>query len=56
MAECKSDLDKNKLVELIKPFEDSLLNYHTAKKLKGKDAVGNIEEAEKEFRYVELEI
>ncbi len=50
----KTEADKAHLNELLKPFPGELLKYHTAPRLLGKQAVGNIEAATQEFTYEEL--
>lgn len=51
---CNNAQDKERLLNLIKPFPDALLNYHTVKRLRGKEAVGDVAEAEEPFVYPEL--
>ncbi len=51
---CTNEKDKERLIALIKPFDENLLTFHTVRKIKGKDAVGDVEEAEKKFDYPEL--
>lgn len=43
------------LADLIKPFTDDDLLAHTVRRLRGKEAVGNIPEASEKFSYPELE-
>jgi putative SOS response-associated peptidase YedK len=45
----------NYLKSLLKPLSEDELEYYTVRRLKGKDAVGNKPEAEKEYTYVELQ-
>ena len=47
----QNNTDKDSLRELIKPYPSDKLISHTVKVLRGKDAVGNTEEAEKEYIY-----
>lgn len=56
LLDFKDDADKERLTNLIVPFDDELLGAHTVRKLKGKDAVGDNENAEKEFVYRELQV
>lgn len=48
---CKTDADKNHLKSLIKPVSEEVLTAYTVRRLKGRDAVGNVPEAEAEFVY-----
>ncbi|HOZ52951.1 MAG TPA: SOS response-associated peptidase, partial [Chitinophagaceae bacterium] len=43
-----------KLLHLLEPIESNLLKYHTVRRLKGKESVGNTKEAELEYIYPEL--
>lgn len=54
LAPCHSDADKSSLLELTKPLPTEHFTYHTVRRLKGKNAPGNVPEAEEEFRYEEL--
>jgi len=54
LTACNTEEDKNKLLALLQPLDDALLNYHTVHRLKGKEAIGDVAEAEKEFVYAEL--
>lgn len=47
--------DKKALQELIKTNHSIELTAHTVQKLKGKNALGNVEDASKKFSYPELE-
>jgi putative SOS response-associated peptidase YedK len=47
-------IDQEEIQELIKPLDESLLDYHTVSRLKGKGGVGNSPEAVKHFSYAEL--
>jgi putative SOS response-associated peptidase YedK len=49
-----ADDDNEKLSQLLLPFDDDALSTYTVKRLKGKDGVGDTQEAEKEFVYQEL--
>lgn len=51
---CKSDEDKSKINSLLIPFEENLMQAHTVNRLKGKEAVGNVEAAEQPHAYEEL--
>lgn len=46
--------DKQEMNKFLQPYPADLLKAHTVRKLKGKEAIGNIPDAEKEFRYEEL--
>jgi putative SOS response-associated peptidase YedK len=48
-------LSKEEVQALIKPFDESLIKFHTVGRLKGKNAVGNVPEVENEVRYAEVE-
>ncbi len=54
LIECKTDLDKKHLQDLIKPFDQEQMKAYPVGKLLGKDALGNVEEVEKEVIYPEL--
>lgn len=45
---------KQEIESLIKPFSEDALNYHTVRKLRGKEAIGNVEAASKRVEYAEL--
>jgi len=47
--------DKKQAEQLLIPFPDKLLEYHTVRRLKGKEAVGDCPEAEEAYVYEELE-
>ncbi|MBK9282795.1 MAG: SOS response-associated peptidase [Sphingobacteriaceae bacterium] len=51
---CISDDDKLKLLNLCVPYADANLKYHSVSKLKGKNAVGDNENALKEYSYEDL--
>jgi putative SOS response-associated peptidase YedK len=53
---CRSEEDKVKLNQLLIPFDDRQLQFHTVHRLKGKDSVGNTPEADKEYIYPELNL
>ena len=48
------NVDENQLKYLLLPFPEEGLKSHTVKKIRGKNAVGNVPEASKEYRYQEL--
>ena len=52
--ETKTEEDKSKILNLCSPYSDSLLEYHTVRSLRGKNSVGDHEEALKEFNYEDL--
>ncbi len=58
-AELENDwlkpLSKNELQDLLQPFPDSELIARTVRKLSGKNSPGNVYEANKEYKYEELE-
>lgn len=45
---------QKELTELLLPFPDQYLHAHTVYKIAGKEAKGNVQEAEEEFQYDEL--
>jgi putative SOS response-associated peptidase YedK len=47
-------IDQEEVQELIQPLDESLLDYYTVSRLKGKDGVGNSPEAVKQCSYTEL--
>lgn len=51
----KDDTTKQKLQQLLIPFEEDELEAYTVKKLRGKESPGNTPEAEKPFLYEEIE-
>ncbi|MGQ8337330.1 SOS response-associated peptidase [Sunxiuqinia sp. A32] len=53
-VEVKSEADKKRILDLIKPFHEKELSAHTVRRLRGKNAVGNIPEASNQFDYPEL--
>ena len=56
LSPCKTEEDKARLNQLIIPYEDSRLEFHTVQRLNGKESPGNTPEAEKEFLYPELDL
>ena len=49
-----SKAEKNEIAKLIKPFSEDDLSCHSVRKLRGKEAVGNVKAASEEFTYKEL--
>lgn len=49
-------LNKEELIQLAKPFPEELLEYHTVKRILGKDGIGDVPEAEEKFVYQDFEI
>lgn len=47
-------ISKEELIQLLKPYPDSLLEAHTVKPLSGGGSPGNVKEANKRFDYPEL--
>jgi putative SOS response-associated peptidase YedK len=47
-------IDREEVQELIRPFDETMLEYYTVPKLKGKEGVGNAPEAIKRLSYPEL--
>lgn len=47
--------DQDLLKELIRSYDEQELDAYTVKRLRGKDAIGNVPDAVKPFRYAELE-
>ena len=56
LMECTTESDKQKVNELIRPFDDELLEAYTVKRIKGKDATGDNEEAEMRYEYKEISV
>jgi putative SOS response-associated peptidase YedK len=56
LMECRTEADKEHLKSLIRPLEDGLLRAYTVGRLRGRNAVGNIAEIEKEVIYPELSV
>ncbi len=54
LIDCKTDLDRKHLESMIKPLDESLLEAHTVARLLGKEAIGNVKEAENKVEYPEL--
>lgn len=52
----KDESTVEKLQQLLIPFDDGELEAYTVHKLKGKESVGNVPEAEEMFKYDELDI
>ena len=50
----KSDEDKAKVSALLKPWEGEELTAHTVRRLRGREALGNVPQATEEFHYPEL--
>jgi len=50
-----SDSDKQVIQSLIKPFDEAKLDSYTVRSLRGKNALGNIPEANKRYPYPELD-
>ncbi len=55
LIDVKTDADKNHILSLCVPCEESLLEVHTVGQLIGKTGIGNKPEAREEFRYEELD-
>ena len=53
---CKNEADKKRLMDLIKPFDETLLKAYTVPRLLGKEGVGNSSKALEHFEYSELEL
>jgi putative SOS response-associated peptidase YedK len=49
-----NEQQRKEIVELIQPCPENILKAHTVRRLRGKEAVGNIPEASEYFRYNEL--
>jgi putative SOS response-associated peptidase YedK len=54
LSEFETDEDIKRLTDLLVPFDDELLEAYTVRRLKGKEATGDNENAEKEYVYAEL--
>lgn len=54
LMECKNEDDKQKIISLIQPFNEELLEFYSVRRIKGKGAVGDVKEAEEKFDYPEL--
>ena len=51
-----TDGQRKEIMNLIKSFPENKLKAHTVRKLRGKEAVGNVPEASTYFEYKELEV
>ena len=51
LMECKTEADKAHLQSLMQPLEDGLLKAYPVGRLRGKTAMGNVPEAEREAKY-----
>lgn len=51
----KNDSTMQHLKQLLIPFDETALTAFTVRKLKGKDSIGNVPDAEEAFRYEEIE-
>ncbi|HLG02488.1 MAG TPA: SOS response-associated peptidase [Bacteroidia bacterium] len=51
----EGDQTKIRLMQLAEPFDASLMKAHPVKRLKGKEAIGNIPEAEEKFAYPDID-
>lgn len=49
-----NETNPENLKKLLEPLDEHQLNYHTVRRLKGKEALGNVPEAAKEHLYAEL--
>lgn len=54
LAPCKTDADKQRLQQLLLPFSEHEMSYHTVAKLRGKEAIGNVAGALEKREYAEL--
>lgn len=52
----KSDEDKKKLNDLIKPFDQFLMSAYTVRRLKGKESLGNVPEVMEKMVYDDIDI
>ncbi|HRH10410.1 MAG TPA: SOS response-associated peptidase [Bacteroidia bacterium] len=55
LMDCSNEKDELQLLALCKPFDPSKLEYYTVPRLKGKEAVGDTEEALRKVKYPELD-
>ena len=55
LIDIQAKIDQEQIQTLIQPYEESEMVGYTVPKLKGKDGIGNIKDAIREFRYSELE-
>ncbi len=53
---CHNDVDQSKLLDMLEPYPQDLLQAHTVHRLRGKEALGNVPEAAEEFFYEELSL
>ncbi len=56
LKEINDDLDQKKLEELLTSYPETELQAHTVKKLRGKNATGNIPEASEVYEYPEVQV
>ncbi|MFY7733948.1 MAG: SOS response-associated peptidase [Bacteroidia bacterium] len=54
LIDCKNDANKLELLNLVLPFADELLETHTVRNVRGKNAFGNLAGADEEYIYKEL--
>lgn len=54
LMEIKTEADKNNLMKLTAPLPEEWLEAHTVARLTGKEAIGNVAEAEQEVKYSDL--
>jgi putative SOS response-associated peptidase YedK len=54
LVDCKTEEDQSYVQGLITPYNDDELTAYTVRRLKGKNAAGNVPEVEKEVVYPEL--
>jgi len=50
-----TNLSKEEVLKMVKPFDETLMKSHTTQKLRGKAYLGNVPETMKKHRYEELE-
>jgi putative SOS response-associated peptidase YedK len=55
LMDIKTDADKQHILDLCVPCDESLLEVHTVAPLIGKAGLGNVPEARNEYRYAELD-
>lgn len=53
---CKNDEDKQKLNDLIKPFDESFMVAYTVHRLKGIESLGNVPDVLKKVTYEEIDL
>lgn len=56
LAPINNEQQRVDIIKLIRPYSESKLKAHTVRKLRGKAALGNTPEANRYFRYDELEV